>query len=289
MATETRIGFVGGGRGALALLRHFRKLGFPIVGVTDLSADAPAVQEARAQGIPTFTRVEELIARRPDLIMEITGREEVARKIEELKPSETGLLRSGDARFLYEVIAREEERRTTLAEQIRELGQMKEQIAAVHGPLRESFEGLAKGNRGVEASLAPLMRGMDDLEERTKRSDELVAAIHAIARQTKMLGLNAAIEAARAGDMGKGFAVVAEEVRKLAEQTTASVQEVTRVLTQITEGSRSMREPLENVQTTVTRRLASIEVMTGQVEQLSSLLATVERIEARLLALTEHC
>lgn len=87
----------------------------------------------------------------------------------------------------------------------------------------------------VDQTLKLTVEEMSDLSESTTKVGDILQTITQIADQTNLLALNAAIEAARAGESGKGFAVVAQEVRKLAEHSIQSTDEIGRILTLIQE------------------------------------------------------
>ncbi|RIX43024.1 MAG: chemotaxis protein [Rhodocyclales bacterium GT-UBC] len=90
-------------------------------------------------------------------------------------------------------------------------------------------------------------REVDALAQQAGEISAIVQLIHEIADQTNLLALNAAIEAARAGEAGRGFAVVADEVRKLAERTAKATKDIDVLVTNIRDNSNSAKAAMESL------------------------------------------
>ncbi len=108
---------------------------------------------------------------------------------------------------------------------------------------------MTTATRDVSQSLYTVIKNVGNLNENIRKIDEITAVIKDISDQTNLLALNAAIEAARAGEAGKGFAVVAEEIRKLADQSRVSADNIAQVIKSIlaeAEGVAGMSNEVES-------------------------------------------
>lgn len=119
---------------------------------------------------------------------------------------------------------------TTPVEQQEGLNELAGHMESQVNSISMAVTNLSATSQELTATMENLSSNAQGIREEINKTDNIVTMIREVSEQTHMLGLNAAIEAARVGDAGRGFNVVAEEIRKLSQDTNRSVKDILQIL-----------------------------------------------------------
>ena len=152
---------------------------------------------------------------------------------------------------------------------------------------KHSLEALIREVSHVEAAVRRMADSVDAFMHSTESITRMTSEVREIAEQTNLLALNAAIEAARAGEQGRGFAVVADEVRKLAEKSARSAGEIDEITQEITRQSGSVKASIGTGLSHLDSSREAADVVSSVLEAAHASVAEVGEGLDRIVAATD--
>jgi methyl-accepting chemotaxis protein len=159
----------------------------------------------------------------------------------------------------------------------REVLEQAKQVNEIARKGSSAVDAVTDGMRTIRTQVEQIATSVLDLSERAQRIGEIVDSVSAIADQSKLLALNASIEAAKAGEYGHGFAVVAEEVRSLAERSQSATREIAAILKEIQKATNAAVMATEDGSKSVARGLDLVETSRSTIQTLSGTIQSSSR------------
>ncbi|HCX64629.1 MAG TPA: chemotaxis protein [Eubacteriaceae bacterium] len=160
-----------------------------------------------------------------------------------------------------------------MAQSLRKRHEMTELAETVRSALDQITEAINDLNVKVQEVVETngyVLKTVEESKENTQNTDEILAFIQDISSETNLLGLNAAIEASRAGEFGRGFDVVAKEIRKLSSSTSDSVKKVDEVLKGIKGSINTIDEKINENTEVYETQAASLQEIAASIQELNS-------------------
>jgi archaellum component FlaC len=149
------------------------------------------------------------------------------------------------------------------------------QISLASNEISQEIDKIIDSNSETSSAL-------NKANKNAKDTNEILQFIQGVSSQTNLLGLNAAIEASRAGDNGKGFGVVAQEIRKLSKSSSESVKKIDSVLKEITSSMGIVTNTINKSNSNFEAASSAIEKITSSIQELASNAELLEELAKKI-------
>lgn len=159
---------------------------------------------------------------------------------------------------------------------------MSENVASAINQISLSIDKVLLGVTDISDANQEIATIVSDLNNQSQDTDEILYFVNDVAQQTNLLGLNAQIEAARAGDMGRGFGVVAQEIRKLSDSSKESIQKINLALNNTKNLSSNIKQKIEDTNKVFNQQASSIEEISATIQELNAIAHKLETIASGL-------
>lgn len=158
---------------------------------------------------------------------------------------------------------------------------MKNMAASLSGniaTIASTSEEISAQTQEIAATCQTVVGLVKDSLKRAQETDQVLALINNIASQTNLLGLNAAIESARVGEAGKGFGVVAAEIRRLANDSASSVEQINQILKTIRTGTECSFQEVEKIKLAIDEIAHATASVAMAIQEVSGMAAKVDSL-----------
>ncbi|SHI79769.1 methyl-accepting chemotaxis protein [Lutispora thermophila] len=235
------IAVVGAGTGGSKIIKTLSSISdVKVTIIIDKNMDAPGIALAKEMGIKYSDSLDDIEKEAPDLIIEATGIPAVSDELTKSYKNICEIINYKGAKLFMSLVEKNNHTLSRLNYQIAAVKEASSIVQTYLNQINNSIDNVHEvSNRLLEIA--------NNSNNHIIESDKILQYVNKIAKQIKILGINANIESARAGEQGKGFSIVAKEVQNLADNSEISAKEINKILFMLSEEISKITDQLDSL------------------------------------------